>query len=184
MTRIPFSVRLPVGLAEALDHIAECRGESRSDLIDVVLCSLEREDRDTILKTEVTAPTERRNLRLSAEALQQLKQLAGDLEPSDFLRRTLTCLVRMDPHQGAHRPTTSGSAKPSSSAPRRDEARPSAFADDRSRGDAVGITIMVVLLIGAFVSFIVWLICRPASSEPGADPRGQLPSGTSEESPA
>src|SRR2546428_9190666 len=98
MARPLFSVRLPLDLAEALDRIAAHAGQSRSDVVETLIKNLDSEDRDKILKTTVaSAPTEKRNLRLSTDALTRLKQLAGDLELADFLRRMLTCVVSMAP---------------------------------------------------------------------------------------
>jgi len=89
MARPLFSVRLPRDLAEALDRIAEHAGQSRSDVVEMLIKGLDSEDRDMVLKATVAgAPTEKRNLRLSSDALTRLKQLAGDLELADFLRRT------------------------------------------------------------------------------------------------
>jgi hypothetical protein len=190
MARVAFSIRFPAELADALDRIAERRGQSRSDLVEIVIRSLDAEDREAIVKTAVVgAPTEKRNLRLSAEALQQLKRLAGDLELSDFLRRTLTCVVAMVPPEWLHGPTSSGNGHgPSSSRPRRGpDARQSAedVHAGQIHGGAIGLMVVAVLLIvGALVSFIVWLICRqsgPRSPGPGNDPRGQLSDGTAEE---
>ena len=76
MARPLFSVRLPRDLAEALDRIAEHAGQSRSDVVEMLIKGLDSEDRDMVLKATVAgAPTEKRNLRLSTDALTRLKQL-------------------------------------------------------------------------------------------------------------
>jgi predicted DNA-binding protein len=187
MARVAFSIRFPTELAEALDRIAEHGGQSRSDLVETVIVGVDAEDREAIVKTPVVgAPTEKRNLRLSAEALQQLKQLSGDLAPSDFLRRTIAYVVRMVPpewRQGAA-PSGNGHGPASSRMRRGPHARQADAEVGQTHGAAIGLVVVAVLVaFGALVAFIVWLICRrtePPSPEPGDDRRGQLPPGPAE----
>jgi hypothetical protein len=188
MARPLFSVRFPGELAKALDHIAERLGQSRSDVVERLIKGLDGEDRDMVLKTTVAgAPTEKVNLRLSTDALTRLKQLAGDLEPADFLRRTLTYVVAMAPPEW-HRPAAAqGDGHGSASA----RARQRVYADHTDveeraevaaavQAGAAGTVLVAMFLIGALVTLIVWLICRttdPRASGPSDDPWGQLPAG-------
>src|SRR5437764_358356 len=133
MGRPSFSVRFPVELAHALDRIAEHHGQSRSDLVEMVIAGLGAEDREMVLKTTVTgAPTEKLNLRLTADALARLKQLAGDLEPADFLRRTIACAVAMAPPEWYQNtvPQGNGHGPASSRTHRRVAARPAHVKED------------------------------------------------------
>ena len=187
MSRIPFSVRFPVELAEALDRIADHRGQSRSDLVETIIGGMDAEDRDAVMKTAVVvAPTEKRNLRLSPDTLTRLKQLASDLEPSDFLRRTIAYVVSSVPPewlQGAG-PSGNGHGRPAS--PRTSRDPHALYAEDEDfevggpQGGAIGLAVVVLLVFGALVSFIVRLIFRrpePPSPGPSKDFRGQLPGG-------
>ncbi len=152
MRRPSFSVRFTVELAHALDRIAEHRGQSRSDLVEMVIGSLDAEDRDTVVKTTVAgAPTEKRNLRLSPAALARLKELAGDLEPSDFLRRTVACVVAMTPpewHQDVM-PRGNGRGPASPRTHRGPQARRVQVEDDLEiaavRSGAAGLAVLAVL---------------------------------------
>jgi hypothetical protein len=181
MARPLFSIRLPRDLAEALDHIAEHAGYSRSDVVEMLIKGLNSEDRDMVLKaTVVGAPTEKRNLRLSTDALTRLKQLAGDLELADFLRRTLAYVVAMAPPEWHGPPAAQGNGHGPASARRHvhsDHVDGAEVAAAVQAGSA-GLALLAILLIGALVTLIVWLICRdtdsPASG-PSDDPRGQLP---------
>ncbi len=183
MARPLFSVRLPRDLAEALDRIAEHAGQSRSDVVEMLIKGLDSEDRDMVLKATVAgAPTEKRNLRLSTDALTRLKQLAGDLELADFLRRTLAYVVAMAPPEWHAPPIAQGNGHgPASARARRrvhpDHAEGAEVAAAVQAGSA-GLALFAVLLIGALVTLIVWLIWRdtdPPPSGPSDDPRGQLP---------
>jgi hypothetical protein len=190
MARPSFSVRFPAELAKALDRIAEHRGQSRSDLVEMVIKELDAEDREMVLKTTVTsAPTEKRNLRLSPDALTRLKQLAGDLEPADFLRRTVACVVAMAPpewYQTAAQPQNGHGA--TSSRTHRGAQSRSARGEDQvdfaaAPSGVAALAVLAVLVIGALVTLIVWLIFRrpePPSPGPGNDRRGPLPDGTAE----
>jgi hypothetical protein len=190
MSRTPFSVRFPIELAEALDRIADHRGQSPSDLVEIIIRGLDAEDRDVVMKTAVVgAPSEKRNLRLSPDTLSHLKQLAGDLEPSDFLRRTIACVVAMAPPEWYQEAAQRGNGHgPASSPPHRGpQARRAHVEDDVEIDDvhagAGGLVVLAVLVIGALVTLIVWLICRlsePRSPGPGNDRRGQLPDGPTE----
>src|SRR5262245_11917151 len=98
MLRKAYSVRFPPAPAEALDSLAAHVGHTRSDFVEWVLANLDASDREAIAKTAVPgAPTEKRNLRLSAETLARLTELAGDGEASDFLRRTIAYVVAAAP---------------------------------------------------------------------------------------
>jgi len=183
MARPLFSVRLPLDLAEALDRIAAHAGQSRSDMVETFIKNLDSEDRDKILKTTVaSAPTEKRNLRLSTDALTRLKQLAGDLELADFLRRMLACVVSMAPPAWRQAAAARGTGQgPTSARPhRRAHAHPDAEVAAAVHAGAAGLAVLAILLIGALVALIVWLIRRktdPPASGPGDGPRGQLPAG-------
>src|SRR5262245_50054183 len=98
MLRKAYSVRFPPALAYALDTLAARLGHSRSDFVERILRDLDAEDREAIAKTALAAaPTEKRNLRLSGEALARLTELAGDGEASDFLRRMIAYVVASAP---------------------------------------------------------------------------------------
>jgi predicted transcriptional regulator len=78
MPRPLFSVRFPAALTEALDHCAEDRQWSRSDLVEKIITALTADDREEIVKTLVPgAATEKLNLRLSPEVRGRLTELAG-----------------------------------------------------------------------------------------------------------
>jgi len=187
MPRVAFSIRFPAKLAEALDRIAQRRGLSRSDLVETMIRGMDAEDREAIVKTTVIgAPTDKRNLRLSADALQHLKQLAGDLEPSDFLRRTIASLATMVPAEWLHDAAPSGNGRAASSRRRRGPHAGHAPVEDVDVVETAGaaaalVPVAIVLAIGAFVWFIVWLTSRLSewpSPDAGTDHPGQLPGGT------
>jgi len=190
MARPSFSVRFPAELGQALDRIAEHRGQSRSDLVETLIGSLDAEDRDAVIKTTVIgAPTEKRNLRLSPDTLTRLRQLAGDLEPSDFLRRSVACVVAMVPPEWLQEavPSGNGHEPASSGTNRRAQARPARVDEDleivAASSGVAGLAVLAVLVIGALVTLIVWLICRrpePPASGPGNDHRGHRPDGAPE----
>lgn len=179
MGRPLFSVRFPPDLAESLDRIAEHREQSRSDLVEMLIRGLDDEDRDMVLKTTVTgAPTEKLNLRLSAEALTRLKQLAGDLEPADFLRRLTACIVAMAPPEWRQREAAQASRH------RRVHTNYSdvdgAAVAAAAQTGAASLALLAIFLIAAFVTLIVWLISRdigPPASGPSDNSGGQLPPG-------
>lgn len=190
MARVAFSVRFPAELAEALDRIAARGGYSRSDLVETLIGDVDAEDHEAIVKTPVlAAPTDKRNLRLSPDTLRRLNELAGDLPAADFLRRTIAYAVRMAPpewRQEAAAPGT-GDRLVSSRQRRSFRARQAdveGVEASQVHGSAVGLVVVAVLLIlGALVSFIVWLLTRrpePPSPGPGNDRRGQLPDGPAE----
>jgi Ribbon-helix-helix protein, copG family len=188
MARPAFSIRFPEDLAEALDRIAEHREQSRSDLVETLIRALDDEDRDMVLKTTVTgAPTEKLNLRLSADALTRLKQLAGDLEPADFLRRLIACIVAMAPPEWRQRAAAQANRHGPASA-RAGRRVHTDLADEEGgaavsavQAGAASVALLAIFLIGALVTLIVWLIWRgtdPPASEPSNNPGGQLPPGT------
>src|SRR5262245_17253093 len=190
MARVAFSVRFPSHLAESLDWLTTKNRTSRSDLVQAILGAIEESDRDQILKTAAEgAATERRNLRLSADSLARLRQLAGDLRPSDFLRRMIAYVVQMLPPQERHQMESPGSSpRATSSRARRLHGRRTAGEDvdlTAANGPQIGLLIVPVLLaIGALISLIVWLLCRqsaPSPPGPGDDARGQLADGSPEE---
>lgn len=190
MPRIAFSVRFPVELAEALDQIAERGRCSRSDLVETLIGDVDAEDREAIIKTPVVATSsEKRNLRLSPNALQRLRELAGDIAPSDFLRRTITYVVGMAPPEWRPEAAPPGTgARPVSPQPRRNHRRRRADGEGvevgHVHGGPIGLAAVAVLLIlGALVSFIIWLLIRgsePPSPGLGHDPGGRCPDGPAE----
>ena len=106
MLRKAYSVRFPPALAFALDRLAVHVGSSRSDFVEELLGNPDANDREAIAKTSVPdPPTEKRNLRMSAETLARLTELAGDFEASDFLRRTIAYVVTKAPPQWLQEPT-------------------------------------------------------------------------------
>src|SRR4029450_4507203 len=125
MARPLFSIRLPRDLAEALDRIAKHAGHSRSDVVEMVIKGLDSEDRDMVLKATVAgAPTEKRNLRLSSDALTRLKQLAGDLELADFPRPPPAYVVATVPPEWHAPPTAQGNGLGAASARARRQVHP------------------------------------------------------------
>jgi hypothetical protein len=188
MARLPFSVRFPAELAESLDRIAAYCQKSRSDLVEMIITAVDEnaEYRDEVVKTVVDAsPTERRNLRLSAEVLTRLKRLCGDLEPADFLRRMIAYVVAMASPEWRQGSATDANdhAPESSRAPRSADEVPPEFDDEDGvevaavRASATGLAVLTLIVVGALVALIVWLIWRdndpPAFGSP--DIRGQLP---------
>jgi hypothetical protein len=188
MPRAPFSVRLPADLAESLDRIAAYCQKSRSDLVEMLITAVDEnaECRDEVVKTVVDAsPTERRNLRLSAEVLARLKRLCGDLEPADFLRRMVAYVVAMAPaewRQGSATDANGHTSASSRAARSADEAPTDAAEDDdveiaAVRASAAGLAVLALILVCALVTLILWLIWRdndpPTFGSP--DIRGQLP---------
>jgi Ribbon-helix-helix protein, copG family len=184
MGRPLFSVRLPVALAEALDRIAGHAGQSRSDLVETIIKGLDGEDRDMVVKTAVAgAPTEKRNLRLSNDALTQLKRLAGDRELADFLRRMLAYVVAMAPPQW-HQPVGAQRNGHRAASARTRHGVRADYADDVEgvadvQAHSAALAVLAVFLIAALVALIAWLTWRetPPDSGPSDDPRGQLPPG-------
>jgi len=179
MLRKAYSVRFPPALAFALDRLAVHVGSSRSDFVEELLGNLDANDREAIAKTSVPdPPTEKRNLRMSAETLARLTELAGDFEASDFLRRTIAYVVTKAPPQWLQEPTPASRGH-------------DALQADDEQGVEVGgpkgamgpVVVLILLAVGALVWFIVWLIFRlsnPPSPGPGTDYRGQLPDGPAE----
>jgi predicted DNA-binding protein len=184
MARPSFSVRFPADLAEALDRIAEYHGQSRSDVVETLIKGLDSDDRDMVLKTTVAgAPTKKLNLRLSADTLTRLKQLSADLEPADFLRRTLAYVVAMAPPDwhAASAPQGNGHEPSAARARRRvhrDHVNDAEVVAAVQAGSA-GRALFAIVLIGALITLIVWLIWRKTDPDSGPldDPRGQLPPG-------
>ncbi len=100
MPNFPLSVRLPTRLATALGWISEYLDLSPSQLVEMLLRG-SGAYQEELLKTPVQGPfTEKRNLRLRPETIQQLRQLtryrhvpsAGsvyDIEPSVYIRSML-----------------------------------------------------------------------------------------------
>jgi hypothetical protein len=186
MARTPFSVRFPPELVDALDGLAVRFRTSRSDLVEGLIDDIQNDERLAILKTAVAgAPTEKRNLRLSPTALTRLKELAGDLEPSDFLRRTIAyaaTLVSPQEIQGAptarhtRKPTSSGARGQAYSRYRHDEGMDTS----RAHANLVGLLFIAVLLVGALAFAVVWLISHRERPSPAPDtpPRGQLGTGS------
>jgi hypothetical protein len=83
------SVRLTPRLARALDHAADRKGCPPGRLIEVVIQAVEAH-REEVLKTPLYGPlSQKKTFRVDPEALARLKALAGDLEPSAFLRLAL-----------------------------------------------------------------------------------------------
>lgn len=186
MTRVAFSIRFPPELVEALDRIAERRGQSRSDLVEILIRDMDAEDRVAVVRTTVVgAPTERRNLRLSTESLQRLKELAGDLEPSDFLRRMVAYLAAMVPPELLEDSPARGNGhqKASFTTSRRVHGRGARVHYGKAGhpdASALGIVVVAVVLLGLLVSFIMWLIHRSLDA-PSSDSRtGQLSDGSPE----
>jgi hypothetical protein len=186
MLRKAYSVRFPIALANALDTLSARTGHSRSDLIENLLGDVDQDDREAIVKTPVPgASTEKRNLRLSPGALQQLEQLAGDLEPSDFLRRTVAYVVQMVPPEEHQQLGPSGDGRPVSPRMRRPHGRRGAVeevAHNVTHGAApIGLIVTPVLLaLGVLIAFIVWVVYRLSSPPPprlADDRRGHLPPG-------
>ena len=177
MLRKAYSVRFPPALAAALDTLAARLGYSRSDFVERLLGDLDAADREAIAKTSVSdSPTEKRNLRLGAETLARLTELAGDLEASDFLRRTIAYAVAMAPPEWLQE-----SVQPRGGSYAR-QADVEQDVEVDGPGGAMGpVVVLVLLAVGALVSFIVWFICwlsKPPSPGHGTDRRGQLPDGS------
>jgi len=176
MLRKAYSVRFPPALANALDTLAARLGYTRSDFVERLLGDLDAADRAAIAETSVSdASTAKRNLRLSAETLARLTELAGDGEASDFLRRTIAYVVAAAPPEWLQ-----GSPPPR----RRSDVPQAGIEEDvelNAPGGAIGpVVVLVVLAIGALVTFIVWLIFRLSDSPspgPDTDRRGPLPDG-------
>jgi hypothetical protein len=187
MARVAFSIRFPPQLADALAWLSQKLECSPSDLVERILTGVDEPTRDEIIQAAVEgAPTQKRNLRLSTDTLARLKELAGDLEPSEFLRRTIAHVVATAPpeyRQGAapyeddQRPTSAGPRERS----RLRDADDGDGAGIQAASSAGGLLIVAVLLaIGGLVWFIVWLVFRLSegpSSGPGSDPPRQLPGG-------
>ncbi len=77
MANILLSVRLSSWLAAALDRAAEYLDLSPSQLVEMLLRG-SGAYREELLKTPVQGPfTEKRNLRLRPETIQQLRRLTG-----------------------------------------------------------------------------------------------------------
>src|SRR5262245_61513534 len=162
MSRPLFSVRFPPALANALDRLAEFHGQSRSDLVETIIEGLDSEDCEMVLKTTVAdAPTEKLNLRLGADTLTRLKRLAGDLEPADFLRRTIACVVAIAPPEWNQAGGAKGGPGPASERARRrvradHDMQEAIEAVAPVQAGAVGFVLLAILLIGALVTLIVW----------------------------
>jgi len=178
-SRVALSVRFSRDLAAVLDHIAERGKASRSDVVETVIRAAEPEDRAAIIETTVGPPTEKRNLRLSAEAQERLKQLAGDMAPSEFLRRMIAYAVNSDFPEWRleFSGDTDPEAQPDSHSPE------AADYDPIPPGSALPIGLIVLgalLVLAALGSFVFWLIDRSSERRSrGSDsgPQGQLSDG-------
>ena len=182
MARTAFSVRFSTPLADALDNWAAARQFSRSDLVESIITATTAEDREQILQTSVTgAPTEKLNLRLSPVALAHLAQLAGDLPPADFLRRTVTAALSLAGRASAGPRESAATGSPRAS--RRSQVGAPERPDSGSEVPVLLIGLAVVVLIVAF-GFVIGLVVRavtrasaPPPPSPGPDSRGQLDTG-------
>jgi hypothetical protein len=165
------------------------RGSSRSDSVETLIQAVDAEDRKAIVNTTVVgAPTEKCNLRLNPETIERLKELSGDLEVSDFLRRILSYVVAIAPSDMlAHEPeppVSSTQRRPVRSARRR---MVDAGEDLYAVQAGVPLALVVVVaaaLLAAVVSLIVWFFNRASagpSSPPEPNSRGQLTDGTKEQ---
>src|SRR5262249_25950006 len=159
----------------------------RSDSVEALIHSIDGDDREAIVATTIVgAPTERCNLRLSPETIGRLKELAGDIEVSDFLRRALSYVVAVAPPEWlAHQPESSDSGKQRRSV--RSERRRLAGEDPYAVQAGVPLGLVVVVaatLLAAVLSLIVWFFNRISvdpSSPLDADSGGQLTDGTTEQ---
>ena len=188
MARPLFSVRLPRELADFLDHVAEHSGKSRSDVVEMLINSLDPEDCELALKTTVPGSfTEKRNLRLSPESLSRLKQFAWDFEPVDFLRRLLAYLFTMAPDWQQPRPAQNDHEDAPARSRRR---RRVEHADVDGAGEvatgihasAAALVFLAICLVGAVVTLIMWLTLRtdPSAGLRQQDSGGQLPPASTE----
>ncbi len=185
MARTAFSVRFPPTLADALDGWAAARQSSRSDLVERIITATTAEDRGEILQTPVSgAPTEKLNLRLSPAALAHLAQLAGDLPPADFLRRTVTTALRLAGRTSAGPRESAAAGSPGVS--RRSQVGAPERPASGSEVHVLLIGLAVVVLIVALI-FVIGLLVRavirawePPPPPPGPDFRGQLDAGPPE----
>jgi hypothetical protein len=171
-------------VAGSLDRIAEHAGRSRSDVVEAIIMGLDSEDQNMAATTTVIgAPTAKRNLRLSTEALTRLKELAGDLELADFLRRTLAYVVAMAPPEWHLRPAEGDSHEPASPQAHRriDTDHTEDFETAAAvHAGSVGLGLLVVVLVGTIVALIIWFVSRniaPPVPGPADDSGGQHPSG-------
>ncbi len=89
MPTVLVSVRLPFSLASILDHLAHRLERTPSQVLDTLIQRVEG-SLDEILKVAVDGPfPEKRNLRLSRGATDQLKRATGIAEPGRFIRSLL-----------------------------------------------------------------------------------------------
>jgi hypothetical protein len=174
-----FSVRFPAPLAQALDNWAAERQCSRSGLVETIITTVTADDRDEILGTQVVGgPTVKLNLRLRSETLDHLKQLAGDLRPADFLRRTMANVLGDTVDQDA------ASDDPAAAQPGRGGAIQSSEAH-------VALIRLFALALVAALAALVWVFLRlrhrpsepyeppdPLPPSPDPEPRGQLSAET------
>ncbi len=185
MARTAFSVRFSAPLADALDDWAAARQCSRSDLVEAIITATTAEDREQILQTPVTgAPTEKLNLRLSPWALAHLAQLAGDLPPADFLRRTVTAALRLAGRTWAESRESAAAGSP------RVSRRSQVGAPERpASGSEVHVLLigLAVVVLTVALGFVIGLVVRavtrawePPPPPPGPDSRGQLDAGPPE----
>jgi nitrate reductase NapE component len=182
MPRTAFSVRFPPLLASALDDFAAAQQLSRSDVVETTIMAATPEDLEEILQTQVGgAPTEKLNLRLSEAAVAHLGQLAGDLPAADFLRRTVTVVLRQEGayHGEAQEPPPD----PEPRAGRRSRPRSAESFRPGNTVHAFPIALVAVTLIAA-LGFLVWLFVQvfargpaPPSPPSDRDSRGQIGSG-------
>jgi hypothetical protein len=178
MARTAFSVRFPASLADALDNWASVRHFSRSDLVEAIITTTTAEHREQILQTPVTgAPTEKLNLRLSPWALAHLAQVAGDIPPADFLRRTVAAALEVADQAPAE--PRGSSAASSSRADRRSRAR--AASETEVHAPVIGLVVLVGI---AALGIVIWLLVQalarasePPPAPPGPDFGGQLDTG-------
>jgi len=172
MARTAFSVRFPASLADALDTWAEARQFSRSDLVEAIITATTAENREQILQAPVTgAPTEKLNLRLSPWALAHLAQVAGDVPPADFLRRTIAAALEV-----------AGQASAASSPRVGRRSRTGAGSETEVHAPLIGLVVLVgIAALGIVISLLVQALARasePPPPPPGPDSRGQLDTGS------
>jgi hypothetical protein len=178
MGRPLLSVRFPAPLANALDDLAQKQQWSRSDLVEKLIEGITVDDREEILQTRLSGPpTERLNFRLSPETVDRLRDLASDVGPAEFLRRTVACAVEGVQGSDLSRPNSTQA---------RSGRRPERYAATGQpvvvvpRGASLLIFLAILVALGAFAVFHVWRIRRmaePPTAPPTDANRGQLGTG-------